>query len=71
MENEIGVGEFFFLNFFSNFQFDISKKDKNKCPKWKNEIENLQKSLEKKFYYTKEGITKKNIKHRVGSLSRA
>ena len=39
MENEIDVGELFFLNFFSNFQFDISKKDKNKCPKWKNEIE--------------------------------
>ncbi|GAH24481.1 unnamed protein product, partial [marine sediment metagenome] len=55
MENEIGVGEFFFLNFFFNFQSDISKKDKNKCPKWKNEIENLQKSLEKKVLLHKGG----------------
>ena len=28
--------------------------DKNKCPKWKNEIENWKKSLEKKVLLHKE-----------------
>jgi len=43
------VVKLFFLNFFPNSQFDISKMDKNKCPKWENEIENYKKSLEKQI----------------------
>ena len=66
MENEIGVGELFFLNFFSNFQFHISKKDKNKCPKWKNEIENWQKKFEKKVLLHKE----RNVREKYYLLCR-
>ena len=55
MENKIGVGKFFFLNFFLNLRFHFSFLDIYFCPFLKYRIENLQKSLEKKVLLHKGG----------------